>query len=431
MDLQHLHQSLRRHLLIGVGSIALLCGTFGAWASVSQLSGAVIAPGRLAIEGKAKSVQHLTGGVVADLLAKEGDRVEAGQVVVRLDGTVAGANLSAISANLNQLYAREARLTAERDDLTEVRLPDILSKRLGHLAQGAMVSERRLFDDRRVARQGQKDQLQEEIGQVREQIAGLEVQRQSKDDEISLIEKEMVGTRQLYDLGLTPLNRINNLDRSVARLRGERGALVAQSATAKARISEIQLKRIDVDQKMRAEVASELRDVHNRQAELIEREVAAKDQLKRLDIVSPVAGTVHDLAIHTVGGVVKPGNELMQVVPRVELTVEARIQPQDIDQLSIAQLATVRMTAFNRNTTPELSGKVVRISADLETDQRTGVGFYRAAVAIAQAEQDKLGDLTLMPGMPAEVFIRTTERTVLSYLLKPIRDHAERVFRDE
>lgn len=424
-------RSLGRHLIAGMGTIAVLCVGFGGWASTTELSGAVIAPGLLSIEGRAKSVQHLTGGVIAQLLVQEGQQVRAGEVLIRLDPTVARANLSAISANLNQLYAREARLAAERDGSEGVTSPEILQQRLGAASNDAMASERRLFEDRRQARQGQKDQLQEQVAQMREQIVGLEVQLKAKDDEIALIDKEMIGTRKLYDMGLIPLNRINNLDRSVARLEGERGELMAQSATAKGRIAEIELKRLDIDQRMRAEVAAELRDTENRQSEMIEREVAASDQLSRLDITAPATGIVHDLAMHTVGGVVKPGDQLMQIVPRADLVVESRISPQDIDQLSLDQAATVRLTAFNRNTTPELEGRLIRISADLETDPKTGAGFYRAAIAIPQNGQQLSPGLALVPGMPAEVFIRTGDRTVLSYVMKPIRDHAERVFRDE
>lgn len=424
-------RSLGRHFVAGMCTIALLCVGFGGWASTTELSGAVIAPGLLSIEGRAKSVQHLTGGIVAELLVQEGQQVKAGDILIRLDPTVARANLSAIRANLNQLYARQARLAAERDGSDAVATPEILEQRLGTVAGDAMASERRLFADRRRARQGQKDQLREQIAQIREQIAGLDLQQKAKDNEIALIDKEMIGTRKLYDMGLIPLNRINNLDRSVARLQGERGELMAQGATAKGRIAEIELKRLDIDQRMRAEVATELRDTENRQSEMIEREVAASDQLSRLDISAPATGTIHDLAIHTVGGVVKPGDQLMQIVPRAELVVESRVSPQDIDQLSLDQAATVRLTAFNRNTTPELEGKLIRISADLETDPKTGAGFYRAAIAIPQNGQRFLPGLALMPGMPAEVFIRTGDRTVLSYVIKPIRDHAQRVFRDE
>lgn len=427
-----LRRSLRRHLLAGTAAIIVLFGGFGGWAATTELSGAVVAAGNLMVEGKAKAVQHPTGGVIAELLAAEGQQVRAGDVLIRLDATVTKANLAAISANLNQLHARQARLEAERDGLSTVAVPGVLIERLGAAdAEAVMVSERRLFADRLTARDGQRAQLREQIQQFKEQISGLDVQTRAKDEEIALIGKEMVGTRKLYDMGLISLNRINNLDRSKARLDGERGQLIAQSAMTRGRIAEIELKLLDVDQSMRADVAQELRDVQNRQVELIEKEVAARDELKRIEIIAPVSGAVHDLAVHTVGGVVKPGEDLMQIVPQTELTVEAKIAPQDIDQLSLGQPATLRLTAFNRNTTPELEGRVIRLSADLETDEHTGTSFYRAAISIPDSGRTRIPDLVLVPGMPAEAYIRTGDRTVLSYFVKPIRDHAARVFREE
>lgn len=427
-----IRRSLRRHLFAGTAAIVILFGGFGGWAATTELTGAVIAPGTLVVEGKAKSVQHPTGGVVAELAVQEGQQVEAGDVLIRLDATIARANLAAVSANLNQLYARQARLEAERDGFAVVPAPGILADRLGvGEAEAAMTSERRLFADRLAARNSQKDQLTKQIEQLNEQIVGLEVQRKSKDDEIAFIEKEMVGTRRLYDEGLISLNRINSLDRSEARLQGERGQLIAQTATTKQRIAEIELKRLDIDQQMRAEVAAELRDVENRQSELIEKEVAVRDQLKRIDITAPVAGSVHDLAVHTVGGVVRASEDLMQIVPQTELTVEAKIAPQDIDQLSLGQSASLRLSAFNRNTTPEVEGKVIRISADLETDEHTGARFYRVAIAIVGSQRDDVPNLKLVPGMPIETAIRTGDRTLMSYFLKPLRDHTARVFREE
>lgn len=427
-----LRRSLRRHLFVGVSSIFVIFGGIGAWAASTNISGAVVAAGTLMVEGKAKKVQHPTGGVVAELLVGEGQQVAAGEVVVRLDATVTRANLAAVTNNLDQLYAREARLESERDGQDSVAVPGSLTKRLDpERAEAAMVSERRLFEDRLHARESQKDQLREQITQLKEQINGLDVQQQAKMQEIALINKELEGTRRLYNMGLISLNRVNNLDRDSARINGERGQLVAQIATARGKIAETELKLLDVDQSMRAEVAQEIRDVQNKQAELVENEVSALDELKRVNIVAPVSGTVHDLSVHTVGGVVKGGEDLMEIVPRADLTVEAKIAPQDIDQLSLGQSVTLMLTAFNRNTTPELEGHVFRISADLEIDEKTGSTFYRVGVTIPNSERDRIPELTLVPGMPAEAHIRTGDRTVLSYLIKPIRDHASRVFRDD
>lgn len=428
-----LSRSLRRNLMAGAIGTAVLFGGVGGWAATTELSGAVVASGILVVDGNVKKVQHTTGGMVAELLAKEGQAVQAGEIVVRLDATVIRANLASISKNLDALYARLARLEAERDGAATVDVPAALMSRLPHdAADAAMATERRLFADRQVSRNGQKARLREQVLQLNEQIVGLEVQSQAKSREIELIGKELEGQRRLFARGLTSMNRVNSLDRDATRLEGERGQFIASMAATKGRISEIELQLLQVDQSMRADVAAELRDVENKQGELVEKEVAAFDELRHVDIRAPIAGIVHGLSVHTIGGVITPAETLMEIVPEnAALTVESRIAPQNVDQLAVGQESMLRMTAFNRNTTPELQGSLVRISADLETDQKTGATFYRAAIAIPEGERQRLQGLTLVPGMPVEVFIRTGDRTVLSYFAKPIRDHANRVFREE
>ncbi|MBB4351039.1 HlyD family type I secretion periplasmic adaptor subunit [Aliirhizobium cellulosilyticum] len=428
-----LSRSLRRNLIAGTVGVAVLFGGVGGWAASTELSGAVIANGILVVDGNVKKVQHPTGGIVADLLVKEGQLVSAGEVIVRLDATVTRANLAAASKNLDYFYARQARLEAERDGLSGVETPMVLLERLSaEKAEAVMISERRLLSDRLASRDGQKARLREQVQQLREQISGLDVQQRAKGEEIDLIEKELEGLRRLYNIGGITMSQVNALQRNSARLRGERGQLIASIASAKGRISEIELQLLQVDQTMRAEVAAELRDVANEQAKLVEQEVKALDQLKHIEIVAPIGGTVHQLVIHTVGGVITPAEVLMQIVPQGSaLLVEARIAPQDIDQLGLGQAALLRLTAFNRNTTPELTGSVVRVSADLETDQHTGFSFYRAALSIPDEELSRLSGLALVPGMPVEAFIRTGERTVVSYFAKPIRDHLQRTFRQE
>lgn len=428
-----LFRSLYRNLLAGTVGIVVLLGGVGGWAATTELSGAVIATGVLVVDGNVKKVQHPTGGIVAELLVREGQSITVGETIIRLDATVTRANLAAASRNLDYLYARQARLEAERDGLLAVGIPEVLLARLSvKEAEITMLSERRLFDDRRVSREGQKARLKEQVQQLREQIIGLDVQSQAKSEELNFIMRELEGLRRLFEIGGITMSQVNALERNAARLRGERGQQIASIASAKGRISEIELQLLQVDHAMRAEVAAELRDVKNEQSKLVEQEVRALDQLKHIEIKAPIGGAVHQLAIHTVGGVITPAEVLMQIVPRGSaLTVEARIAPQDIDQLATGQAATLRMTAFNRNTTPELNGTVVRVSADLETDQQTGVTFYRAALSIPDDELSRLPGLSLVPGMPVETFIRTGDRTVVSYFAKPIQDHLQRVFRQE
>ncbi|MGF6402082.1 HlyD family type I secretion membrane fusion protein [Pseudomonas frederiksbergensis] len=427
-----LTHSLSRHLRLGAISLVVLLGGGLTWAICTNLSGAVIATGTLAVEGSVKKIQHPTGGVVAELLVKEGQQVAAGDVLLRLDATLSAASQSIVSKSLNQAWARQARLEAERDNAGEVAVPkELLARMSADQAHVVMASEQQLFLDRRASREGQKKQLRERVQQLKETIVGHDIQQKTKTEEIELIDKEYQAVKKLFDKGLMTLDRVNALARGIARLRGERGQLMASIAEARGKIAETELQRLQVDQTFRSEVSEELRDLLARQGELIEREISANDQLKRIDIISPIAGRVQQLAVHTVGGVISPAEGLMQIVPADdELLVEAKISAQDIDQVSLGQDATLRLSAFNRSITPELSGTVVRLSADLIQDERTGVGFYRAGIRIPQSELTKLQGLALVPGMPVESMIKTGSRSVISYLLKPISDHAQRAFRE-
>ena len=426
-----LSRSLRRNLVVGLATIAILFGGVGGWAATTEISGAVIASGILVVDGNVKKVQHPTGGIVSRLLVKEGETVNAGQAIVRLDDTVIRATLTAVSKNINSLHARQARLEAERDGLAKVDVPMTLTDRLSNdKARSAMTNERRLFDNRRASREGQKSQLREQIQQLREQIGGLDVQQQAKSEEIALISKELEGLKRLLDMGAIKMSQVTALERNSARLRGERGQLIASIATAKARIAETELQLLQVDQTMREEVTAELRDLENNQVRLIEQEITALDQLKHIEIKAPTAGVVHQLNVHTEGGVITSAETLMLIVPQqAKLTIEVRIAPRDIDQVTVGQDAKLLLSAFNRNTTPELMGSVARVSADLETDERSGASFYRAAIIIPEFELTKIADLSLVPGMPVESFIRTGDRTFLSYFTKPLRENASRSFR--
>ncbi|SDA96708.1 Biotin-lipoyl like [Pseudomonas sp. NFACC15-1] len=427
-----LTHSLSRHLRWGSLSLVVLLGGSLTWALCTQLSGAVVATGVVAVEGSVKTIQHPTGGVVAELLIKEGQTVAAGDVLLRLDATLPAASQAIVSKSLNQAWARLARLEAERDNASEVPLPkELLARMSVDEAKAVMAIEQQLFFDRRASRDGQKKQLRERIQQLNETIAGHDIQQKTKQEEIELIDSEYQAVKKLFDKGMMTLDRVNALARGIARLRGERGQLMASIAEARGKIAETELQRLQVDQTFRSEVSQELRDLLARQGELIEREITASDQLKRIDITSPIAGRVQQLAVHTIGGVISPAEGLMQIVPADdELLVEAKISAQDIDQLTVGQSAILRLSAFNRSTTPELTGTVVRLSADLIQDERTGIGFYRAGIRIPQSELAKLQGLALVPGMPVESMIQTGSRNVMSYLLKPISDHAQRAFRE-
>jgi HlyD family secretion protein len=423
--------SINRHLLAGGVIVLLLAGGVGGWAATAQLSSALIAEGSIVVDSNVKKVQHPTGGIVGKLLVRDGDHVNAGDILVQLDETVMRANLAIVTKGLDELAARKARLEAERDGAETVTFPPALLAEKGADAIAAVDSERKLFQLRRSARLGQKAQLQQRIEQLEQEISGIDAQQGAKGKEIDLISHELAGVRELYAKNLVQLTRLTQLEREAARLTGERAQLISSLAQAKGKISEIRLQILQIDQDLSSEVAKELRDTASKIGEFVERKVTAEDQLRRTDIRAPQAGTVFQSTVHTVGGVITAGEPIMLIVPNADnLQVEAKVRPQDIDQVQIGQAATLRFTAFNMRTTPEISGTITRVSADTTTDQRTGQSYYTIRASLPPDAAAKLGEVRLMPGMPVEAFVQTGDRTVISYLMKPLQDQFMRAFRE-
>jgi HlyD family secretion protein len=429
----HAQESIRQHVIAGTVVVAVLTVGVGGWAATTDVSSALIAPGSIVVDSNVKKVQHPTGGIVGEVRVRDGDRVKSGDVVVRLDETVTRANLAVVTKGLNELSARKARLEAERDGAESIAFPaDLLGRAQDPDVAAVMASERKLFELRRKARTGQKAQLRQRISQLEEEISGLSAQRDAKAKEIALIDRELTGVRELYQKNLIQLNRLTQLEREATRLEGERGQFVAATAQAKGKISELELQIIQIDQDLSSEVARELREVDGKIGEFVERKVTAEDQLRRIDIRAPQDGTVFQSTVHTVGGVISAGDAIMLIVPEADnLTVEAKVNPQDIDQLKIGQTALLRFTTFNQRTTPEINGTVTRISADISTDQRTGLSYYTVRIGLPPEEVARLGEVKLVPGMPVEAFVQTGQRTVLSYLIKPFYDQLTRAFREK
>ncbi|MEA2955170.1 MAG: rane fusion protein type secretion system [Alphaproteobacteria bacterium] len=426
-------QSIRLHLVVGLTVVVILAGGLGGWASTAQISGALIAPGSVVVESNVKKVQHPTGGVVGEVRARDGDVVKAGDVVVRLDDTVTKASLAIVTKNLDGLWARAARLEAEQRGLDEIVFPQMLLSRAEDTDVNAVIaSETKLFEVRVNGRAGQKAQLRERVTQLNEEIAGLAAQEKAKDKEIALVEKELIGVRQLYDQHLVQISRLTVLERDAARLAGERAQYIAARAQAKGKITETELQIIQVDKDMVSEVSKDLRETNDKIGEFVERKVTAEDQLRRVDIRAPQDGMVLQSTVHTVGGVITAGDAIMMIVPQADdLSVEAKVNPQDIDKLQIGQKTLLRLSAFNQRTTPELNGVVTRVSPDVTTDQRTGQSYYTIRVSLPVAEVARLGDVKLIPGMPVEAFVQTGDRTMLSYLIKPLSDQLMRAFREK
>ena len=424
--------AIQRHLWAGLVILVVLCGGVGGWAATTEISGAVIAPGVLVVDSNVKKVQHPTGGVVGEIRARDGDPVTTGDIVVRLDETVTRANLAIVLRGLDELTARKARLEAERDGLEGIAIPDEFMDRLGELQVAAIVAgERKLFDLRQSARLGQKSQLRERVAQLLEEIGGIGAQIKAKAQEIVLIQRELAGARELWEKNLMPITKLTQLEREATRLEGERAQLTATSAQSKGKISELELQIIQVDRDLASEVGKELREVDAKIGEFVERKVAAVDQLKRIDIRAPQDGFVHQSVVHTIGGVINAGEQLMLIVPSADnLIVEAKFAPQDIDQVKIGQRAVVRFTTFNQRTTPELNGVVTRVSADTTVDQRTSAAYYTLRISLSREEIYRLGEVRLVPGMPVESFVQTGDRKVISYLMKPLSDQIMRAFRE-
>ena len=429
-----LRGSIRKHLLVGTGLAALLVVGAGGWAATADIAGAVIAPGTLVADSRVKSVQHPTGGVVGAVLVEDGDRVEAGQLLLRLDDTVHKAGLAIITQELDQLLVRGARFAAERDGTAAITLPAAIAPREAEPEVAAIVTaESKIFDIRRKSRENLKAQLRERIAQLRNELAANEVQQASTTAELALAREELATSQELRDKQLNVKSVHLAVQRQVTRLEGATGQIEAAKAQVLGKIAETELQMLQIDRDLEGEAGEELRGIELRVAELQQRRIANEDQLRRTELRAPQAGIIHQSRIHTVGGVIAAdGEPIMRIVPAGDdLTVEARVQPQDIDQIKAGESALLRFSAFSQRTTPEINGVVDRVSGDTTVDPQTGISFYTIRIRLAAGEITRLGKVNLVPGMPVEAFIRTGERTVLSHLLKPFTDQVQRAFRQD
>ena len=389
-------------------------------ALVVRVAGAVIAPGELVVVSDVKRIQHPTGGVVAQINVHDGSRVVAGQVLISLDPTATGANVTIVSDAVDELLAKQARLQAERDGAGRIAFPpELTGTSAGAGAAAVVKAEVRLFDLR---------ERRDELGQ---QIAGFQEETAAKQSEVKLIDNELTGVRQLYDQHLVPLSRLNALERSAVQLKGDIGQLTAAVAEAREKISEVSLQMIQVDENARTDAGGQLSETQNQLAELQQKKVAAQQDFRRVQIRSPQDGVVDKLTAHTIGGVIAPGETIMLIIPdRDRLRVEARVHPRDIAKVHLGQSATLRISAFDQRTTPELAGAISRISPDLSVDPRTGAAFYIVEADISRAQIARLEGRRLTPGMPVEVFIQTRQRTLMAYLIGPLTDQLKHSFRD-
>jgi len=417
--------------------LAILVVTFGGtvlWSTLVPLASAVVAQGAVKVESSRKKVQHPEGGVVKEIRVKEGDIVKAGDVLVQLDETRAGAAHSVVLGSRDVAVATLARLHAERDDKAAIVFPSELADRAASdpLVAQTVKAQESLFNARRIARAGEISILDQQIGSLRSEISGLQTQRTARQEQLSSLEADLKALIALDAQGMVEKTKLRALERDLARVRGERDEIASRIASTNTAISEKNLRKFQVRKSFQEDVTAELKKVHGENFELIERESTTKRTLELTELKAPVAGTVTEMKVHTSGGVVSPGEVLMEIVPSDDkLTVEGRVLPQDIDRVAVGQSTGVKVHAFNSRTTPEINGTVKYVAADATTDPRTEMTYFVVKVEVTAEEVLRLGEQQrLQPGMQADIFIRTGERTFLGYLMQPLVDSFRKAWRE-
>lgn len=421
---------LGSRILFGCTCGFLLVAGVGGWAATAQLNGAIIAKGEVAVDQNLKVIQHREGGIVNAIHIREGDVVEAGQILFQLDDAQTRAEISILQAQLIELEGRHARLAAERDGKTEIEFPrDFL--RNDPDVEKTRAGEVRLFNGNLESRASRKNQLQLSIDQIQEEITGLETQLEAKKYEIDLVQAEKDRIADLANAKLVEASRVYSIDREHYRLKGEAGQIKSAIARSKVKISEIQIQIVAIDDDARTEAQREITLVSTRISELRDREIASRDRLQRTDIRAPISGIINELKIHTVGGVIGPAEVLASLVPEnATLKISVEFSPLTIDQINLGQTARLRFTSFNQRTTPELQGKLIYLAAAATSEKGASESHYAGDVHVEAAEMAKLDGLKLIPGMPLEVFMVTENRSALSYLMKPVTDQFNRAFRE-
>ena len=419
-------------LWFGFFIVAVLFLGIGLWSATAYLSSAVVSQGVVTVDSNRKKIQHLEGGVVKEILVRDGDVVKANAPLVVLDETRPKANYEILRGNYDSFRATEARLLAERDRVGKISFPkDLLDNKKSEIAE-LIQGQKNLFIARRESMLGETTILKQRIKQLQEEISGLDAQIVSKERQIKLIKEELGGLSSLFKKGHASKPRMLALQREEAKLIGEKGELVSRKARANKSIGETKLSILQGEQKFRERVVTELREVRTRIVDLAERVAAAKSVLGQLVIRAPVSGTVVNLTVHSKRAVISAGQAVLEIVPEKDkLVIEARVQPVDVDTLVIGQEAEIRILAFKQRTNSSLNGIFTYISADRLTDNRTGESYYQAKIKVPENEISSLNGKQLLPGMPAEVIIKTGSRTALQYLLQPILDSMNRAWRED
>lgn len=425
--------SVRRPMILGFCTILVLGGGFGTWAALSQIAGAVVAAGWIEVDQNRQVIQHPEGGTVQELLIAEGESVAEGQVLLRIDGSDAASNLAVVTAQLNEARARRARLEAERDTQDMIRFPDDLLEQAWEDLELAdiIVGQENLFFARRETFERELEQLMRRAEQIESQINGLEAQQVAVTRQQQLVADDLTTQQALLERGLAQSARVLTLRREEANLLGASGELEASVAGARGRITEIELAALQRRNERRETAIAELREIRVQEEELTEHARSLARAVGRSDLRAPVSGIIYDLAIFGAGSVIRAAEPILYIVPQDRpLVISARIEAIHVDQVAPTQAVTLRFPSFDARMTPELEGYVTRVSADTFIDEATGVAFYEVQIMLTDGEIRQLGDVTLLPGMPVEAFIRTQDRTPLAYLVQPLSDYFSRAFRE-
>ena len=425
---------MSRPMMIGLLALGILVGGFGGWATLTEISGAIVASGQIEVDQNRQVAQHPDGGVVKDIYVEEGDAVSVGDVLISLDPSIEESELSIIQGQVFELMARRGRLTAERDGIGAITFDPRLIERaktdagIAELMQG----QENLFQARVASNAKQIEQLTKRKSQIANQIDGIVAQRAAVATQLDLIEQELADQQKLLDRGLAQASRVLALQRSQAELSGDVGDLIAKQAESEGRITELDIQIEGLETTRREDAISRLRDQQYRTLELEERAGALIEKLMRMDIRAPVSGIVYGLSVFTPRSVIRPADPVMFLIPQDRpLVITVQVPPIDIDQVYVGQNAVLRFSALDQRTTPELFGKVTKVSPDAFQDDASRMSYYRAEILLNEGETDRLpANVTLIPGMPVEAFIRTQDRTPLAYLIKPLADYFAKAFRE-
>lgn len=426
-------RDVNRYALYSFIAVGVLVLGFGGWAALTELSGAVIAGGTVVVESSAKRVQHQEGGIVAEIDARNDDYVKAGQVLLKLDDTALTASLAIVDTQLNESLAIEARLLAEIAGEDEIEFPaELVAKATEPKLAQILSAQRATLRARKEVRLGSIAQLDQQVMQLRSQKAGLELQKTSIEQQLVVVDSEYERLLGLLKDNLVDRGRVNDLIRQQAQLTGQLGATGSSLDQTTATIAERTVMIKQVDSEFLSKALDDLQALRQKIAELTQQKVAGEDRLRRVVLTAPQAGVVHESIVHTVGGVVAPGETLMMIVPTQDrLVIEVRLNPLDVDKVSVGQKVIIRIPGFNARVTPDLPARVTQIAPDLTRDAQTGISYFQARVVLDDEAADLLptGE-TLLPGMPAEAYIQTGSRTVLTYLLEPLDEQFRRAMRE-